>query len=388
MRCLIKLPTPVLLLFAFHAALPTITQDGSSCLCSSPSHFGAGYPGGATAPDSEVDAVRITPEGRHAVRKFLNWLARNQGEQGIWEQAGSYSLPISCMAGLALASWAGPGAGPKEFVNAMDRLTMFIVTHAEKNGFVFAANLRGGDNRAAYGHAYSLLYLSQIYGMGPSAKEQAKLRGIIRNAIRFIEERQHPSGCWYQDYRGGHNKIVTVSHIQALRSARNAGFFVKKSVINKALKFNESLLRENASLSRISSYVAVLPAAGDYHSRLLPEGMRRVVEASKKDSFYNLGSQNFANFLHLYSSQICYYAGGETWKNYYTGYARWCRKNMKQGDRDDEAFLPPLEKVHAVQPSAVYTTSVGALIMQMPNRYLPMFQTLERARKEGGYTTD
>ncbi|RKY26520.1 MAG: hypothetical protein DRP79_04700 [Planctomycetota bacterium] len=344
--------------------------------------FGGGVAIENGDPDDDPDLVRITPEVRNAVKKCLTWMARNQGEQGIWDEAGSYALPISCMAGLSLASWAGPGAGPKEFVNAMDRLTMFIVTHAEKNGYIYSSNVKWGDNRPAYGHAYALLYLSQIFGMGLDAKEQTKLRGIIRNAVRFMEERQHPSGCWYQDYRGGHNMIVTVSHLTALRSANHAGFFVKKSVVNKALKFNESHLRSRSSDSRMASYLAVLLAAGDYRSRLLPAAIKKIAEKTSQDAYYDVSNQNFANFLHMNSSQICYYIGGEVWKNYYTKYTAWCLANLQDGDRADEKFLPPLRNVHAVQPSKIYTTAVATTIMQMPNKYLPMFQVLERNRKE------
>lgn len=337
---------------------------------------------GEVEPEDDSNFVRITPEVRDMAKKCLTWLAKTQGEQGIWEDAGAYALPISCMAGLSLASWAGPGCGPKEFVAAMDKLTVFIVGHAEKNGYIYSSNVKWGDNRPAYGHAYSLLYLTQIYGMGLSPDEQNKLRGIIRGAVGFIEDRQHPNGCWYQDYRGGHNMIVTVSHIQALRSASHAGFLVKKSVVRKALKFNEAYLQRDTSESRMASYLAVLMAAGDYHSRLLPDATKRLASKTRQDSYYNISDQVFSNFLHMNSSQICYYIGGETWKNYYTRYTDWCLKNLQKGEEEDEAFLPQLPKCHAVKPSKVYTTAVATTIMLMPNKYLPMFQVLERSSKD------
>ena len=337
---------------------------------------------GEVKPEDDPNFVRITPEIKDMAKKCLTWLARTQGEQGIWDEAGSYALPISCMAGLALASWAGPGSGPKEFVTAMDKLTVFIVGHAEENGYIYSSNVKWGDNRPAYGHAYSLLYLTQIYGMGLGPDEQDKLRGIIRGAIGFMEGRQRPDGCWYQDYRRGHNMIVTVSHIQALRSASQAGFFVKKSVVGKALRFNEAHLRSDSSESRMASYLAVLMAAGDYHSSLLSDVARRIANKTKQDSYYNISKQNFSNFLHMNSSQICYYIGGETWKNYYTKYTDWCLKNLQKGEGEGEAFLPPLTHAHAVKPSGAYTTAVATTIMLMPNKYLPMFQVLERSSKD------
>jgi hypothetical protein len=97
-----------------------------------------------------------------------------------------------------------------------------------------------------------------------------------------------------------------------------------------------------------------------------------VLDACKKDSTYQLDKISFANFNHLYASQVCYFMGGTSWQNYYKKISKWYLANQMP-----DGAWPELPKVHAVTPSKAYTTAVACLILQMPNRYLPMYQSVE-----------
>jgi len=336
------------------------------------------YDGGAFLYDDEEEedpnVIKMDPKIKAAVKRGLDWLEKNQRDDGTWD-AGAYSLPITCMAGLAIASWAGPGRGPERYQKAIEKLTNFIMENTDNFGYISYGNSPTalyGDNRPAYGHAFSLLFLTQIYGMGFTPKEQARIRNGIIGAVRFIEQWQDPTGCWYQNYRNGHNVIVTVSHIQALRAANFAGFRVSKAVIRRALKYNETHVEGDSSQSRNASYTAVLLAAGEYKGRLLKKGVERVLDSCKKASTFQLDQISFANFNHLYASQVCYFMGGTSWQNYYNKISKWYLANQMP-----DGAWPELPKVHAVTPSRAYTTAVACLILQMPNRYLPMYQSVE-----------
>ena len=64
--------------------------------------------------------------------------------------------------------------------------------------------------------------------------------------------------------------------------------------------------------------------------------------------------------------------GGSYWKNYYRKMSDWYLSNQMP-----DGAWPELPKVHAVKASKSYTTAVACLILQMPNRYLPMYQAVE-----------
>ena len=324
---------------------------------------------------NDVKPVKLTAKDEAAVVKGLDWLVANQGKDGLWRGAGKYTLPVSCMAGLALLSHAEED-GSMDYVVAVRRLANFLVENTDLNSGFLCHNitqsetLEDVDDRPAYGHAFGLLFLTQAWQSEKIFKqdELKRIRATIIAAIRFIEKHQHPTGCWYQNYINGHNEIVTASHMQALMAARAAGFDVNRKTLDKALEFNAECLNKPASPARLSSFAAAQLVSGDQDGEALVRGLKGVNENCKKLNKADISTMEFPNFYQLYTSMVCYYMGGRWWTDYYAATSDWYVKHQNA-----DGSWPEMKKVHAVLPSKEYSTAVACMVLQMPKRALPIF---------------
>src|SRR5947209_20404475 len=92
-----------------------------------------------------------------------------------------------------------------------------------------------------YGQGFGTLFLASVYGEEDDEKRRKDLEKLLTKAIEFIGKAQSDGGGWgYVSAAEGGNfdeGSVTVTQLQALRAARNAGIVVPKSIIDKAVKY-------------------------------------------------------------------------------------------------------------------------------------------------------
>ena len=176
---------------------------------------------------------------------------------------------------------------------------------------------------------------------------------------------------------GGDEGSVTVTQMQGLRAASNAGFVVPKSTIERAVKYLEICKtpengikysageprRRRACRSLRAAAVATLYNAGDYDSPLADACLEYVWEQfkQKQDVWTKGGGHDF--YAHLYAAQAFYQAGDKYWDNYFPkvrGINCW---QMQQPDGSWNGEIGP-----------VYTTSIALIILQLPYKLVPIFQ--------------
>src|SRR5919108_4822917 len=113
----------------------------------------------------------------------------------------------------------------------------------QRNGLIGNPNNPTEAGRYMYGHGFGLLFLSQIYGEEEDAPTRKKLEGILARAVDFTGKAQTNRGGWgyisaADSGSGGFDEgSVTVTQVQALRAARDAGIPVPKSIIDKAHEY-------------------------------------------------------------------------------------------------------------------------------------------------------
>src|SRR5260370_1255012 len=82
------------------------------------------------------------------------------------------------------------------------------------------------------------------YGEEEHSDRRRKLEDVLTRAVDFCGKAQSSRGGWYYTSAAdGHDAdegSVTVTQVQALRAAKNAGIVVPKSVIDKSLKYLEN----------------------------------------------------------------------------------------------------------------------------------------------------
>jgi len=323
-----------------------------------------------------------------AIEKGLAYLAAHQEGDGSWKDVVgrkiNYSYvgmhdkhvgvtALACMSFIARGDF--PGRGP--YGENVRRGLEFILKSMDMNGFVTY-----GESRM-YSHAFATLFLAEVYGM--SGRED--VGKSLRSAVDAIVRAQNAQGAWrYKPDSQDSDLSVTVCQVMALRAARNSGISVPMSTIKRAMDY----VRKSASpggafyyqiyddrgfkaMSRVSyaltaAGVAALQGAGDYDSKEVKRGInylyrdyvgaprpRHIVEREMRHTFEYLYGQ-------YYATQAMYQSGGRNWSDYWTR----LKSELIEFQYDDGRWQD------LVGPN--YATAMSTLLLQIPRRYLPIFQ--------------
>ena len=182
---------------------------------------------------------------------------------------------------------------------------------------------------------------------------------------------QKSEGGWrYQPVPNDADISVTICQIMALRAARNAGIKVPKSTIDRAIDyvkksqdpdggFMYTLQGGGSAYPRSAAGEACLYYAGIYSGPEIQRGIKclRARLPGKReeanDQFY------YANY---YATQAMFMSGGEAWKTYWPALrAEVLKRQQADGSWSGEA-------------GGVYGTAMALIMLQVPNRLLPILQ--------------
>lgn len=309
-----------------------------------------------------------------AVRSGLDYLAKTQGPDGNWNNspdAIAYPTSMAALAGMAfLASGNTPSRGP--YAENIRRVTDYLISQARPSGIICGATQEQG--RPMYGHGFSLMYLASVYGMETDDRTRTRMRKVIEAAISLTARGQSNIGGWTYIPGEGDEGSVTVTQIQALRAAHNAGFTVPKGTIAEAIKYLERCRSADGGIvysfnsggeTRLpitAAAVATLYNAGQYESKLADDCLRYVTKAFR-DRKYDWNIDGHAFYTQLYASQGFYQASDRDWDDYFPR-ARDQLLNLQASDGSWNG--------DGVGP--IYGTSIGLIILQMPFKFLPIYQ--------------
>lgn len=306
----------------------------------------------------------ITPASRRAVEKGLAYLASIQQDDGSFgETRYGAHVGITSLACLAfMADGHMPGRGP--YGDVVNKGLDFVLDNVSESGLIAASTSHG----PMYGHGFATLFLGEIYGM----TGDPRCREALLKAVRLIVNTQNPEGGWrYQPVPVDADVSVTICQVMALRSARNAGLSVPKTTIDRAVSyvrrcqnpsdggFRYTLSGGGSMFPRSAAGVATLFYAGIYEDEAIERGLEYVHESGSQGGF-GQGSHFF--YGHYYASQAMFLAGGEDW-------AKWfprVREMVVKAQNADGSWQ--------ANHGNSYGTAMSLLVIQVPNRLLPIFQ--------------
>ncbi|MFM8785028.1 MAG: prenyltransferase/squalene oxidase repeat-containing protein [Phycisphaerales bacterium] len=321
---------------------------------------------GASAQNAPIE--RETDEAwRDSVERGLAWLARAQNEDGSFGRGRmSENAGIVSLCALAfMADGSVPGRG--RYGAAVERALEYVLKHVTESGLVTS----DGTNGPMYGHGFATLFLGEIYGMTP---DDVRVRDALVRAVRLIENSQNGEGGWrYNPVPDDADVSVTICQVMALRSARNAGIRIPKEVVDGAVRYVRECQNPDGGFRymrttgasgwpRTAAGVATLFYSGVYEDDTKPRGLgynRRVATPDGGGP----NSQPYYFYGHYYAAQAMYLAGGEWWKDWWPR----IRRELIDHQRFDGSWTDP-------QWGQPLGTSMALIVMQMPKRYLPIFQ--------------
>lgn len=367
---------------------------------------------GVTVAQEEIapppERALFTPATAATCEAALRWLAARQRPDGAWNayigfkindeyqhepagqpEGGLPHIGVTALAGMAFLSGGHlPGSGP--YGKVVQRTLDYILANVQENGFI-----RANESRM-YSHAFSLLFLAEVYGM----TGRGDIRDKLDRAVEFTYKSQNGQGGWrYAPGARDSDMSITVCQVVALREARNIGIKVPKATIDAALKYvmesaltgpgsdrgsflyqhqevpfnRNSFALTAAGLTTI--YQAGLYTDADVARFCREQGIRRV--PSIRDCLNYLGStyrlvqrdfqdHYFYYYGNYYAIQAMYTRGGDEWSRWYSMVRDDLLQNvLRDGDK---AYWP------AQYVGEVFSTAVAAIILQVPKHYLPIFQ--------------
>jgi hypothetical protein len=314
----------------------------------------------------------ITPALDRAVERGLRALVAQQAENGSFGE-GRYqdNVAVTAVACIALmADGSVPGRGP--YGENVRRGLEFILDNATDSGLIAGEAANG----PMYGHGFATLFLGEVYGMtagGADTDLADRTYEALVKAIRLIETTQNPEGGWrYNPLPFDADVSVTICQVMALRSARNAGIEVSKDTIDRAVEyvracqnpdggFRYQIRTRDSAWPRTAAGVASLYYAGLYDDEGAESGLDYLVRTSFPGGLARRSPHYF--YGQYYAVQAMYLAGGDWWAGWWPA----VRQELLTMQQDDGLWDD-----RGVGPS--YGTSMALIVLQMPKRYLPIFQ--------------
>jgi hypothetical protein len=347
--------------------------------------WNAPLPGQEEGPDSL--AARVDT----AVTRGLDYLRREQSTDGSWRADIGYKLMedyrvtsdvleqrrrggghvgVSSLALIAfLAGGHVPGRGP--YGKVLERGIRYVLGCVNpEDGYISQNGSR------MYSHAFATLCLAETYGM----THQADLRAKLQDAVDLIVKSQNARGSWrYLPFAKDSDMSITVCQVQALRAARNVGLRVPRTTIDRAIDYiKDSAVTSGldrgafkyqpdhhtrCSFPLTAAGITALYGAGVYEDDDIERGLNYLVE---RQSFFRRSYLNtyFYYYGHYYAVQAMFIAGGRYWEEYYPR----VRAELLGEQRPDGSWP------NDIGPGPAFGTAVACIILQIPLRYLPIFQ--------------
>lgn len=336
-------------------------------------HVEGPRPDGGRSAQNDVLENELTPEADQAISRGLAALVALQSAEGSWgSQRFPRSVALTALACLALMSDGHlPGRGA--YGGAVERGLDFVLNNVTETGLIAADTSHG----PMYGHGFAALFLGEIYGMtagGPDTAQSARLYEALVKANRLIVQTQNDEGGWrYNPVPRDADISVTICQIMALRSARNAGLEISKDTIDRAVQyvrgcqnddggFRYQLMGGGSAWPRSAAGVASLYYAGIYEDQALEQGLSYLNTRAMPGRGFGIGSHYF--YGHYYAVQAMYLAGGEYWATWWPAIRDELISTQNPADGTWEDGYA----------GDAYGTAMALIILQMPKRYLPIFQ--------------
>jgi hypothetical protein len=321
----------------------------------------------------EVLPKHVTPETIKAVGRGLDYLASIQSDDGSWITGGGQAYPVA-MSGLAGTALLAHGNTPTrgKYSKNVQGAVEYLVRCSTESGLLTGPSQDSGI--PMHGHGFALMFLACAYGMITKDTLRQRCKAAIRKAITLTCQGQSDAGGWMYQPGSGDEGSVTVTQVQALRACHNSGFLVPRATIEESIKYLDKCRTAEGGIQyslgsgggpRIAisaAAVATLYNAGQFDGPIAEDCLKYVWDQFRaNDGFSKGGGHDF--YTHLYASQGFYMAGDQYWDKYFpTVRDQLLAMQGPDGSWQGDGI------------GQVYGTSIAAIILQLPFKFLPVFQ--------------
>jgi hypothetical protein len=315
------------------------------------------------------------PKVESSTEKALQYLTREQRRQGYWEaNGGQYRVAMTALAGVAFAC-EGSTTTRGPYSEQISRAVDYLLDQSQPNGLIGFQH----DYHYTYGHGFSMLFLSQMFGEEDDAERRLRIKETLDKAVKFTIQAQTTRGGWgYVSAKDGNDfdeGSTCITQVQALRACRNSGIVVPKEPIDAARKYIQdcttpeggvqySIRGGGARPPITAAAIAAMYSAGEYDQS---DHVLKMLEYCRTNIWPG-GGINQAHmfghwhYTHFYYSQVMYRHPDE-WPKYFADISRELTVTQQGDGAWGGGHVGP-----------VYTTAINAMILQLDRSYLPIYQ--------------
>jgi hypothetical protein len=331
-----------------------------------------------------------------AIDQGLAYLESVQKKDGSFGSGGPGVVGITSLSLLAfLAAGHQENRGP--YGDVLFRGVNYLLQHSlppgrdprysdaafgKPAGYIYVF---GDHDSRMHGHGYATQVLVLAYGSGQNTDPRTReLRTKIQRAIRVIEEAQTFTGGWgYEpNHATFHEGSVTVTVVQALRLARDAGFVVDREVHARGLKylkdsqkddgsFKYALTHDRSTAALTAAAITAMHGFGEYYS----EPIRRGLEYLRRQYEHRVADQiEWTFYANYYAAQAFWRAGGDDWALWTTQHVPAILDWQTQASEGRGFWDDQMLSTSPVNRGRAYATAYACLTLSVPDGYLPLFQ--------------
>lgn len=340
-------------------------------------------------------AEELPERVQQAIQKGLDYLERTQHRDGRWDaNGGQYPTAMTALGGMVLLM-EGSTLREGRYSQNIRRAVDWFMDRVQPNGLLGNPNNPTESGRYMYGHGFGLLFLASAYGEEEDIERRKRLERILTKAVEFCGKAQTDKGGWgYVSAADGNNfdeGSVTITQLQALRAAKNAGIVVPKSIIDKAVDYLKNSTTERGgviySLAHggmavsggerpplTAAAIACSFSAGQYDSPLAKKWLRFCRDHIGIDG----RRQGHDEYLQYYYAQAMYILGEDRWAKLFpeekdsTSHMTWSKYRKQMFDHilksqaSDGSWTGGYIGPH-------FATCVNLTILQLENGTLPIY---------------
>jgi len=346
---------------------------------------------------ARASAEELPPRYKRMIDRGLTWLVRQQHRDGHWESnGGQFFSAMTALAGMQLLM-EGSTIRQGKYADNIRRAVNYLMDHTQRSGLIGDPNAGNQGLGYLYGHGFSMLFLSQVYGEEEDGDRRRRLEGILTRAVQFCIKAQTSRGGWgYLSAAEGNDfdeGSVSVTQVQALRACRNAGIPVPKGTIDKVHDYLRKCTTSNGgmiySLASGGAYggaerpsitvaaIASMFSTGEYTSTLAKRWLKFVKPQIPINS---VGSDQFGHseYTHYYYAQVVYILGEDGYVKLFPEAPMSDRLTWSKYKKSFFDFLSTRQNADGSWTGTpigqVYTTCCYLTILQLENGTLPIYQ--------------
>ena len=321
-----------------------------------------------------------------AVRRGLEWLARNQLKDGSWSLSGPYRSalhsdldnPVAATA-MALLAFHGDGHTHRRgrFRPNVARGWQWLSKEQDADGNFF--HHEGSFNHSFYTQGMCTIAICELYGMtkDPEYKEPAE------RAVAYCLRTQGTAGGWKYSPNSHSDLSVTGWVVMALQSAKMAGLDVPKEKLGRVEEFLDKVAAEGGSRYRYEPQrepSLAMTAEGLLCRQYLGwkrDDPRLVAGVEWITSPENLIDYNKGRDVYYwyYATQVAHHMEGDYWKRWNAVMRQVLPEQQIETGSEGGSWDPerPTMDQWAAYGGRLYVTCLSLYMLEVYYRHLPIY---------------